>query len=433
MLKNGLLFFLVVTWVFLVNGNFDDKVLLAYEQYGLMLVVLVSLLIIMVFSDWMFSLKILLLPFFIGYLFLVSMFFGGEISSLAKVVAFSLVVLLASFCASKMSVEAFLKAVVVSLFLLLSFNILLANFATGIGLEEGKFAGDWKGVFDQKNALGRLSALLMVSATLLFISSRELAVKLCCFLVFVASVFVVLNSGSRTGFATGMLISFLAFFFHMAYTVLNDPKVNGKLFLSVLVLEGFIVVAILLFNAQAVALHTGNDGISVFGKFISLTGRLTIWEYALQQLHGVNLWLGYGLDNLWTMDHFITLGPIEGMGDFYPEDSHNGYVDILAQGGVLGAIIYSVFFAALMLAAYRAKLNAVEFVVFFTFICFFVVSNITESYTTKSTNIVNFIFVYLAAFVFLKEAKQCGGFLFKAPNAKSIKRFAFRSRFQERN
>ncbi|MCS2609035.1 O-antigen ligase family protein [Halomonas dongshanensis] len=399
--------------------------MLSIEQYSTMLMILLALLGFITLSKWSVSPVVIFLPIFIFYLFLISLLFEGELTALAKVVALSLIVVLASFCAYKVSAEEFLKLLVVSLFLLLVFNVVLASFYPDVGVEAGKFSGDWKGVFDQKNALGRLSALLMVLATLLFISVRDLENKIFAFFVFVSAVFVVINSGSRTGFATGVLTSVLVLFFCLVYKVIKDPEVNAKVFVAVLFFEAFSIGVIILSNMEAVNLYSGNDGVSVFGQFISLTGRLTIWEYAVQHLQGAHLWVGYGLDNFWTTENFRALGAIDGMGDFYPEDSHNGYIDILIQGGVLGAFFYGTFIVFLLVSVLRANLNFVEFITFFTFISFFMISNISESYTTKSTNIVNFIFIYLSALVFLKSGKNRCGWILKVSSVKDIKIFGF--------
>ncbi|MBP5980612.1 MAG: O-antigen ligase family protein [Halomonas sp.] len=390
-------------WFFLSGGNIDDRILTFGQQYSLMLAVLMFFCVLIFFKGVVFSPKILLFPALFFYMLIVSLFFGGGLDVVIKVLAFSLVVVMAAFCANRLTLLEFLETLVVSLFLLVAVNTIVAEFFPDIGLEIGKFQGDWKGVYDQKNALGRVGALLMVFSMLLIFYSKDRAVQLYSFFALISAVIVALHAGSRTGLATGILVALLTFAFGLVYYVLKSDYLHKKLFLIILGVEVVVASTLIAVNTEVVDLYTGIDGISVYDHFLSLTGRLTIWDFALAHANGVHFWLGYGLDNFWTNENFLSIGPIQGMGDFFPEDGHNGYIDILVQGGILGIFLYCVLFYYIIMTFVKSDLLFKELIICFAFITLFLISNITESYTTKSTNIVSFLFIYITAFIFLQQ------------------------------
>lgn len=390
-------------WFFLSGGNIDDRILSSFQLYAVMLVILLIFAALIFYNGITFHLVMLLFPFFFLYMFIVGVFFGGDWSGIAKVIVFTLVVMMACYVASVLTMLDFLKALVISLFMLLLVNIIASSFVPDIGLEVGKFSGDWKGVFDQKNVLGRLSSILIATSVLLMICSKERATQFYSFLIFISAFLVAINAGSRTGLATGVLVAMMAIFFYLVCYVLKDDFVHKKPFLMVLFLEIMIGFYLVSSNMSVVDLYTNEDGVSVFGNFFSLTGRLTIWDFVLEHTRGIHFWFGYGLDNFWTSERFSLIGPMEGMGEFYPEDSHNGYMDVLVQGGIIGVVIYVSIFIFLMRSLFNSKFSLEECVIAFSFIMLFLVSNLTESYTTKSTNIINFLFVYSVAFLVVRS------------------------------
>lgn len=391
-------------WLFFSGGNLDGRVLASGYLYGVLLFILVCFLVTVFFKGVRLHIAVLIFPALFLYMWLVGLFFGAPLSGVIKVIVFSLVVMMASYLASRIEIEEFLKTLVISLFLLLLVNTFVAVFYPEVGLEVGKFSGDWKGIYDQKNSLGRLASLLMVSSVLLLACSRDSGVKLYSVLILVSAVLVGLNAGSRTGLATGgLVIVFVIAFSLVSYIVKSDYK-HKKTFLVVVFLEAVLLFLLIVMNAEIIDLYSGDDGVSFFGHFVSLTGRLTIWEFVLGHLSGIHAWVGYGLDNFWTYERFSVIGPMQGMGDFYPEDSHNGYIDLLVQGGVVAVSIYLALAVLIVVAMFSARLNARERLCVFAFLMLFVISNLTESYTTKSTNVISFLFVYFVSFLLLRSS-----------------------------
>ena len=388
---------LLSAWLFLINGNLDPRVMSGMYLQGAMVLVLVGFLVLFLYDGHKLPLAMVFFPLLFLYMYLVSLFNGGGLQSVAKVVVFAVVVWMAVYCAEKIKVEVFLKVVVLSLFFLSVLNFFVIVAIPEIGVDVGFFEGDWKGVYDQKNSLGRLASILMISAFLLFLISKDFGVRLYSVLFSLAAMFFSYNTGSRTALATSLIVVVLIVAFRFLIFVYSRPIKDKVVFTLILFVEAALVLFFIAITVSVVDLHTSYDGVEVMGYFVSLTGRVTIWDFVLENLTGVQAILGYGLDNFWTYERFNVIGPMQGMGDFYPHDSHNGYVDLLVQGGWLSVLVY---IAMMMLVAYyfvRGGLSLQEKLCVFGVFALFFVSNLTESYVTKSTNIVNFLFVYAVA------------------------------------
>lgn len=399
---------LLSIWLFLVNGNLDQRILSGVYLHGAMILVLTGFLVLFLFDRFDIPLPMAFFPVFFLYMYFVSLFNGGDIYAIAKVLVFFVVVLIASYCASRMSVEVFLKTLVITLFTLSFVNFTVIIAIPEIGVDVGFFEGDWKGVYDQKNSLGRLASLLTIASFLLFLLSKDFGVRLYSFLFTVAAVLFTYHSGSRTALASAVIVAVLIVGFCFLMYVYSRPIKDKKLFTSILMAEAALCLFFVLSSVYVVDLHTSYDGISVMGHFVSLTGRLTIWDFALENLSGINAWLGYGLDNFWTFERFSTIGPMQGMGDFYPHDSHSGYIDILIQGGWLAAFAYFCFVLFIIYLFFYGGLSPQVKLCAFGFFALFFFSNLTESYVTKSTNIVNFLFVYAVGLCLFNSVQMRG-------------------------
>ena len=79
-----------------------------------------------------------------------------------------------------------------------------------------------------------------------------------------------------------------------------------------------------------------------------------------------------------------------GLGDFMPNDPHNGYVDLWVSMGWFGLALFAMLiFRSLDALKSVQKSN---FVFFMSFLVIFLFANITESYLIKSTNFYTFFF-----------------------------------------
>ena len=242
-----------------------------------------------------------------------------------------------------------IKIITLTFFIIALFSYLFA-FIPSVGIDDAAHAGSWKGLTGHKNSLGKFMAIAVVFFYYFkFMSSYKLPrsgfLLLFCFVVLLfttsktalgASIFGILSL-----YCTRFLISGRAF--------------NTKVLLSIslrsaLVLFITIAAAILLFYVIEVIFQ-------LIGRDFTLTGRLTIWDYALFKAEK-NFWLGVGYRTFWipqnTQD-FILFNPYWGSDEFKMANGHSGYIDVYTELGFTGFIIYLVFIGSYVYRVFSPK------------------------------------------------------------------------------
>lgn len=192
----------------------------------------------------------------------------------------------------------------------------------------------WRGVTVQKNGLGQLCAVGTIVWTYLW-AARKVSTWIAV-LGLGLSLFVLLQSRSSTSLMLAVLCS--------AGTValLRPPLNVGPLLRRSI--TGAIVVLIPSATYMAVATpYLGFIG-AFFGKDMTFSGRVQIWEALMEEI-ALHPWLGTGLSSFWgEMDagemrvRAIVGWPVR--------DSHNGYITVANELGLIGL---SLFFAFLIL------------------------------------------------------------------------------------
>lgn len=186
----------------------------------------------------------------------------------------------------------------------------------------------WRGVYHQKNVLGRLMALGGVVFLLLAASGRgnsrpEWA-------GFGLSVSIVALANSATALVAlmavlGLLPLYKALRRHYTFVV---PFLIG-----VVLLGG--IAAVWVFDDSAAVLAT-------FGRDTTFTGRTDIWSAVLDKIRE-RPWLGYGYGAFWqgwegeSADVWLRI-PYDNL----PEHAHNGFLDLWLDLGLLGLAAFAI-------------------------------------------------------------------------------------------
>lgn len=386
---------IIVLWSMFSMGSFNPEIIPSHFQY---IAILSTIIAITAFKLKLSEFKLPLLGYLIWifYAFAVRIFNEGEVLFGIEKTVLYIFTLFGYFCIAKNYKRSCIIESIMLGGLGLSIASAIAIFVLpSLSLEQGVFQGYWKGIFEQKNTLGRVCTICVFCASYLIFSGEMLYKKRWYYTILILSFIVCYKTGSRTSVIIS-IISVIWFFsiFKLVkiqeLSVLNVKKIFIAAFFALTVV--FFIAAF--FVVQPYGLHGSADGIQIFGFRIALTGRLTIWYYAISNLFEEKMMLwGYGIDNFWTIENKIKHGNMINMGGYYPHDSHNGLVDLFVQVGVVGALIYLVgLFTPLFLKnKHFTDLGGV--LIFFSVMIFFVYSNITESYVTKSTNIINAIMI----------------------------------------
>lgn len=231
------------------------------------------------------------------------------------------------------------------------------------GISTDVHAGEWKGLFQHKNALGRQ----MVFAIALLAGGKPFK------FVYVRRALIVgallLLALSRSGTAL-MGFAFLA----IGYITVNLMRVKSR---RTLPLWLALVPVGLIFSAAA---YVFRDQILFFvGKDPTLTGRTQIWATAFSGIAKRPV-RGYGYSVFWRQ---VRLRPLFG-GLPVPTHSHDGFFDIVIDTGFAGLAIFILSLYAYLSRILRRVLDQrvplSNFSLFaFLYIFIFIALNLTES------------------------------------------------------
>jgi exopolysaccharide production protein ExoQ len=188
-------------------------------------------------------------------------------------------------------------------------------------MQTGDLAGSWRGVFAHKNHFGPVMALaifceLFILATRGFESAWRFILVGC----YLALVFL---SRSMTAIASAIFYIFGSF----AYLLWERDRKAGLTIVLILVVIGLL--------SQCVLWLEPEFALSLLGKDPTLTGRTALWVAAVELIKHKPL-LGWGYRAVWEPnDEFSARIAMEF--DWAPPSSHNAFLEIALQLGLLGA------------------------------------------------------------------------------------------------
>lgn len=233
----------------------------------------------------------------------------------------------------------------------------------------------------QKNTFGRF---LYFSFFFLLLSLRaKTAHQGYIYIAIATSICLLFFTDSRTSLAIAIIIFLLLKYSNVTNLITQNIRSLVVFFITTL--------ALLLFSGAIHLYNVGSifDGVSVLGIQFGLTGRATIWNSIFENLTFFNSIFGYGLESYFknNQQNFQNIG----LGDFIPNDAHNGYIDLFVNIGFLGATLYLLIIAKFfkLAEASRNRLLATSAI---TFMIVFLLSNLTESFFIKTSNISSFMF-----------------------------------------
>jgi O-antigen ligase len=223
-----------------------------------------------------------------------------------------------------------------SLFTLLLFGsivwcIVAPELAREVG-DDISLKGAWHGLFYQKNTYGHAAAITILLWTHGWLA-REIRFRWFALGMAVSVTSLVLSHSSTSMFAVICVIPFLLL-------VLRGPKSRPR----VMALVTSIFVLVILLYSLAVLNVFPSLGVllepvtAITGKDLTFSGRTQIWEVVREHITERPL-LGSGFGAYWigpvaTSPSYVFLKN----SDFYPGDSHNGYLEIINDLGYVGLI-----------------------------------------------------------------------------------------------
>jgi len=298
-------------------------------------------------------------------------------------------------CVAHLKFEQLLLLVRIALVLLVILNyvVLLINPAFAIhqsnDMVESKLAGDWRGMMMHKNYAGALMAM-----TILFFTFHARPIWFTARLAIIAAAaFFLLHSTSKT--SCGMVITALAVGFLMRhYRFRYRP-----LLVCLLIIAGSTVAVLNFVYFNPLKQHWSNPDM--------FTGRTLIWDMMIRYWED-HPWLGSGFGSFWNIGdnspvYSYTKGWVTTIGT-----GHNGYLDLLVQTGIIGAVL--VVGACMIWPLFRVllgKSNSGERAAVLTAVMVFCIGhNFTESSIFDRDAIINVFLLLTVAFILKGESRS---------------------------
>ena len=202
------------------------------------------------------------------------------------------------------------------------------------------YPGAWQGVYFLKNNLAADTELGLVTFVMLGLS-RTSRFRVIYLGLAALSVLLVLGSQSKGGL---VLLLLLPFFLYS----LNLFRLRGAKAWPTQV--GVVVAAT---TAVTVGLFLYKFVLAALGKDTTLTGRTQLWSFAMGSVQSKPA-LGFGYDSYWT-DTSTWGGAALNVSTTWDAHSlHNGWLEVLVQGGVIGMAIYAAFAVMLFIYGFKA-------------------------------------------------------------------------------
>ena len=222
------------------------------------------------------------------------------------------------------------KIFVVFSFVVISLSYLLVLFLPDAAIMSTPWhTGSWRGAFSHRNYMGSIIAYGNIIILIIIFVGKEIRLKSLYILFYFLSWGLIVLSRSATGMILAVLLNVVLFTYlaFLKWGQLLRPR-HYKIIIGILAIFGIALVVNM------------NRLLGILGRDVSFSGRIPLWKYLTGEVLGHNLWLGYGFGAIWDYLVFRTKAAITLGWPFEVVNSHNGFVDIFLDLGLLGLILF---------------------------------------------------------------------------------------------
>ena len=268
------------------------------------------------------------------------------------------------YLASRFTLREQLSLVAVALIVAALLSVAFVLAMPQLGLQHDATGDLWRGIYMNKNALGRMMAM---SAVVMFLLLQGHWFRLLPWLGMFLSLGLLWLTRSKTS-----LVGMLAMMCLVPVYRLLRRNWSIAVTLILIAMVPGILVAAWAFNNQPLVMGW-------LGKDTTLTGRTDIWSSAIVMIRE-RPWLGYGFAGFWRGLDGASSYVCNVVG-WEPPHGHNGVLDLWLDLGAVGVVLFGMsyavaFFRALGRLRHTDRVEGLWPVVFMTFLIFL---NLTES------------------------------------------------------
>ncbi|MGG6240252.1 O-antigen ligase family protein [Nodosilinea sp. AN01ver1] len=291
--------------------------------------------------------------------------------------------LLSLYIASRFTIEQQFSLAIQSLLIAFFFSILLAIVMPSIAFHQtGDYAGSFRGAFGDKNRFGAIAATLLVTLFMLKNYAEKKQGWASAMLVFCFAILVISSS------VTALVLSVASLLLVSLY---QKFKWMGKK--TILLVNLSILISMSFFY---VIISRWIEILTFLGRDPTLSARTLIWNYVITTKIPPHLYFGYGKGAFWSSER-LTSG-FEHAAFHIPAHSHNGFLDLILEAGLIG---FALFFVVWLVAYTRAVRLAYNFKKASylwpsIFLSMMILFNLFESYLVLFPNINWVLFLSIA-------------------------------------
>lgn len=261
------------------------------------------------------------------------------------------------------------------------------------GIENGAWEGGaWRGITDMKNTYGIMTAFTVIVWVSLFFTPGS-GIRWPSFLMLLGYCGLSLVMAKST---TSLLVTLLGVgcFVMFRWKFIDSEYVASRVVIGLVLLLLVYVQVLFVLNGRFPSWDEFFKPVAMLlGKSTDISGRFDIWDMVLQEIHrhwwqGVGFgafWLGRGSASQFIIDRLY----------WVPYQSHNGYLDLLNELGLIGLALFVGFILRHLLTLYRlARYDPVEAAFHGTLLVVILVHNFTESSLFRGVNFLAILVIF---------------------------------------
>lgn len=286
------------------------------------------------------------------------------------------------YLASRYSIKEQLKLLMWTFSIILLLSILFAVAVPKYGVMGGIHSGAWRGIFAHKNTFGRV---MVLSTVVFWLQATDTKQKTWFLWLCVGLSVCLLGLAKSTTSLVNLVTIFTLFpiyhIFRWRYHLMIPGMIGVVTFSSCLTLW-------LVSNAATV--------LGMLGKDTTLTGRTDMWPYIVDMI-GKQPWLGYGYDGFWQGWDSPSVYVWRAAG-WTAAHSHNGFLDLWLNLGLLGVIVFLLGFLVNLLKslAYLRFSKSSEGLWPLMYLTHMLLGNVSESSLMLRNDIIWVLYVAVA-------------------------------------
>ncbi|MFN6561631.1 MAG: O-antigen ligase family protein [Nostoc sp. ChiSLP01] len=244
------------------------------------------------------------------------------------------------------------------------------------GIGAGDHANAWRGIYSQKNILGR--RFVLSGAIFFFLAMTTRQNRWILWLGYVASGILVLFSSSTTSLGNLLILTGAFPVYQRILRFKYTTLIPTLAFISTISIAFYT-----LFVTYA------DQILGSIGKDTTLTGRSEIWPAVLEMIQKKPL-LGYGYGAFWYGADTSGAAYVQESAGWATPSAHNGFLDLLLALGIVGFLVFLAdFLSSFLKGIYLIRLNRmlennVWLLIYLTFLAF---ANFTESVLIEQNSI----------------------------------------------